>query len=70
MKCLQKKDYKIVIASGPAGTGKTLFGIEQGVKNYMSENFEKLQNHGAVRIERFVFGSKLLLLQIVQGIII
>ena len=42
LKCLQKKDYKIVIASGPAGTGKTLFGIEQGVKNYMSENFDKL----------------------------
>ena len=37
-----KKDYKIVIASGPAGTGKTLFGIEQGIENYMNETYEKL----------------------------
>ena len=39
---LKKKDYKIVIASGPAGTGKTLFGIEQGIENYMNETYEKL----------------------------
>ena len=39
---LKNKDYKIIIASGPAGTGKTLFGIEQGVKNYINGNFEKL----------------------------
>ena len=39
---LKKKDYKIIIASGPAGTGKTLFGIEQGIKNYIHGNIEKL----------------------------
>ena len=39
---LKKKDYKIIIASGPAGTGKTLFGIEEGVRNYINGNFEKL----------------------------
>ena len=39
---LKKKDYKIIIASGPAGTGKTLFGIEQGIKNYIYGNVEKL----------------------------
>jgi len=39
---LKKKEYKIVIASGPAGTGKTLFGVEQGIKNYILGNYEKL----------------------------
>jgi phosphate starvation-inducible PhoH-like protein len=39
---LKNKDYKIIIASGPAGTGKTLFGIEQGVRNYIMGNCEKL----------------------------
>ena len=39
---LKNKDYRIVIASGPAGTGKTLFGIEHGIKNYIIGNFEKL----------------------------
>jgi phosphate starvation-inducible PhoH-like protein len=42
LSCLKKSDYKIVIASGPAGTGKTLFGIEQGIKNYINGNYEKL----------------------------
>ena len=40
--CLKKKEYKIVIASGPAGTGKTLFGVEQGIRNYILGNYEKL----------------------------
>jgi phosphate starvation-inducible PhoH-like protein len=39
---LKKKEYKIVIASGPAGTGKTLFGVEQGIRNYILGNYEKL----------------------------
>ena len=39
---LKKNDFKIVIASGPAGTGKTLFGIEQGIKNYLNGNYDKL----------------------------
>jgi phosphate starvation-inducible PhoH-like protein len=39
---LKKNDYKIVIATGPAGTGKTLFGVEQGIKNFIQGNYEKL----------------------------
>jgi phosphate starvation-inducible PhoH-like protein len=39
---LKKEDYKIVLASGPAGTGKTLFGIEQGIKNYINGNYDKI----------------------------
>ena len=39
---LKKENYKIVLASGPAGTGKTLFGIEQGIKNYINGNYEKI----------------------------
>jgi phosphate starvation-inducible PhoH-like protein len=39
---LKNPEYKIIIASGPAGTGKTLFGIEQGVRNYIMGNYEKL----------------------------
>jgi len=42
LSCLKKKDCRIVIASGPAGTGKTLFGIEQGIKNYIYGTIEKL----------------------------
>ena len=42
LKSLKRKDYKIVIASGPAGTGKTLFGIEQGLKQYINGNIDKL----------------------------
>jgi phosphate starvation-inducible PhoH-like protein len=40
--CLKKKDNRIVIATGPAGTGKTLFGVEQGIKNYINGNYDKL----------------------------
>lgn len=39
---LQNNNYKIVIASGPAGTGKTLFSIEQGIKKFMEGKIEKL----------------------------
>jgi phosphate starvation-inducible PhoH-like protein len=39
---LKKNNYKIVIATGPAGTGKTLFAIEQAIKNYVNGNFTKL----------------------------
>ena len=42
LKSLENKDYKIIIASGPAGTGKTLFGIEQGIKNFILGNYDKL----------------------------
>ena len=33
---------KIIIATGPAGTGKTLFGTECGVKNFLMNNYEKI----------------------------
>lgn len=39
---LKNKPSRIIIASGPAGTGKTLFGIEQGIKNYINGTYEKL----------------------------
>jgi len=42
LKNLKNIDCRIVLASGPAGTGKTLFGIEQGIRNYILGNFEKL----------------------------
>ena len=42
LKSLKNKDYRIIIASGPAGTGKTLFGIEQGIKNYIEGSYEKI----------------------------
>ena len=42
LKSLKNIDYKIIIASGPAGTGKTLFGIEQGIRNYIIGDYEKL----------------------------
>jgi phosphate starvation-inducible PhoH-like protein len=42
LKNLKNQDCRIILASGPAGTGKTLFGIEQGIRNYILGNFEKL----------------------------
>ena len=39
---LQNKQKKIVIATGPAGTGKTLFATEYGIKNYLLGTYEKL----------------------------
>ena len=39
---LKKKDKKIVVATGPAGTGKTLFATEYGVRNFLLGNYEKL----------------------------
>ena len=42
LKCLSNKDYRIVIANGPAGTGKTLFGVEHAIKNYINGNYDKL----------------------------
>ena len=41
-KCLNNQDYKIILASGPAGTGKTLFSVEQGIKNFISEKYNKI----------------------------
>lgn len=39
---LKNPEKKIVVATGPAGTGKTLFACEYGVKNYLLGNCEKL----------------------------
>lgn len=39
---LKNKDKKIVVATGPAGTGKTLFATEFGVKNFLLGTYEKL----------------------------
>lgn len=39
---LSNLNNKIIIATGPAGTGKTLFATEYGVKQFLSGNFEKI----------------------------
>lgn len=39
---LNQKSKKIVVATGPAGTGKTLFATEMGVKNFLMGTYEKL----------------------------
>lgn len=39
---LKDKTKKIVITTGPAGTGKTLFATEFGVRNFLAGNCEKL----------------------------
>jgi phosphate starvation-inducible PhoH-like protein len=39
---LNDSKRKIIIASGPAGTGKTLFGVEYGIHNLLLGNYEKL----------------------------
>jgi phosphate starvation-inducible PhoH-like protein len=39
---LNDANNKIIIATGPAGTGKTLFGTEYGVKYFLMGNFQKL----------------------------
>jgi phosphate starvation-inducible PhoH-like protein len=39
---LKNKEKKIVVVTGPAGTGKTLFATEQGVKQFLKGGCEKL----------------------------
>ena len=39
---LSQKSKKIVVATGPAGTGKTLFATELGVKHFLLGTYEKL----------------------------
>jgi phosphate starvation-inducible PhoH-like protein len=41
-KLLKTKSKKIVIANGPAGTGKTLFATEYGVRYFLTDTYEKL----------------------------
>jgi phosphate starvation-inducible PhoH-like protein len=42
MQCLTTDEYKIILASGPAGTGKTLFSVEQGIKHFLSGKYNKI----------------------------
>jgi phosphate starvation-inducible PhoH-like protein len=42
MSCLKKHNNRVVIASGPAGTGKTLFGVEMGIRYYLEGIYEKI----------------------------
>ncbi len=39
---LKKPHNKIIIATGPAGTGKTLIGTEYGIREFLLGNYEKL----------------------------
>ena len=39
---LKQKNKKIVVATGPAGTGKTLFATEYGVRNFLLGTYDKL----------------------------
>jgi phosphate starvation-inducible PhoH-like protein len=39
---LRDKSKKVVVATGPAGTGKTLFATEFGIRNFMLGNYEKI----------------------------
>ena len=38
LKYLKNKDYRIVIASGPAGTGKTLFACQHAICSLKTES--------------------------------
>ena len=38
---LRNPDKKIVVATGPAGTGKTLFATEHGIRNYLTGVYVK-----------------------------
>lgn len=42
LKILKNEKKKITVATGPAGTGKTLFAVEQGIRNFLFGNCEKL----------------------------
>ncbi len=42
LRSLKNPNLKIVLATGPAGTGKTLLGVEQGVRNFLLGNFQKM----------------------------
>ena len=42
MEVLNDLSQKIVIATGPAGSGKTLLATEIGIKNFLEGKYEKL----------------------------
>lgn len=39
---LKSPSYRIIVASGPAGTGKTLFSVEEGLKKFIEGKVEKI----------------------------
>jgi len=39
---LQKPTNKIIIATGPAGTGKTIFGTEYGIRQFLMGKYDKI----------------------------
>ena len=39
---LKNKNKKIVVVTGPAGTGKTMFATEYGIRNFLMGVYEKL----------------------------
>lgn len=39
---LTNKDKKIIVVTGPAGTGKTMFATEHGIHNFLTGVYEKL----------------------------
>ena len=39
---LKNPSYRIIVASGPAGTGKTLFSVEEGLKKFIEGKVEKI----------------------------
>ncbi len=42
MRYLNNPDCKIIMVSGPAGTGKTLFSVEQGIKHFFAGKYNKI----------------------------
>lgn len=42
VQALHNTNHKIIIANGPAGTGKTLFATEYGLKNFLMGKYEKI----------------------------
>ena len=42
LKKLQNKNKKVIVAAGPAGTGKTLLGTLVGLKYFMENKYEKI----------------------------
>jgi phosphate starvation-inducible PhoH-like protein len=42
LKMLNKKQCKIVVSTGPAGTGKTMLATEQAIKNFLLGKCEKI----------------------------
>jgi len=42
LRILKNEKKKIVVATGPAGTGKTLFAVQNGIRNFLNGTYEKL----------------------------